>query len=297
MRWPRLLPQKNEHSPASENADHHHSNRAVLAGFEVDAEMVSDLGCVRANNEDAGRIVCASDGDKCSRMLLVVADGMGGHNAGEIASAIAISVIEAAYDRMRDEPAGQLKEALEAANKAIHQKSLQKSETEGMGTTCTALLLQDGYAYSAHVGDSRIYLIRKDAIYLMTEDHSAVMELVKRGELSLEEARRHPDKNVVTRCLGTRPQVEVSAWPEPLPLRPDDHFLLCSDGLYDQVNDEEIRAIVASRTASEACEELVRITKERGAPDNVTVAVVGFKPVGSADPSGSRKTRQIEVLS
>lgn len=296
MRWPRLFPLKKEHPPAGVGAGHHHSCPAMFSGFELDAQIVSDLGCVRANNEDAGRIVRASDGDRCSRMLLVVADGMGGHNAGEIASATAISVIEAAYEQMRNEPAEQLKEALETANKAIHQKSMQKSETEGMGTTCTALLLQDGYAYSAHVGDSRIYLIRKNAIYLMTEDHSAVMELVKRGELSLEEARRHPDKNVVTRCLGTRPQVEVSAWSEPLRLQPDDHFLLCSDGLYDQVNDEEICAIVAPRTAAAACEELVRITKERGAPDNVTVAVVGFKPVGSAGPSGSRKTRQIEVL-
>lgn len=228
-------------------------------------------------------------------MLVAVADGMGGHNAGEIASSIAIGVIESAYHEMRDEPAGRLKLALESANAAIHKRSTEADETRGMGTTCTALLLQDGFAYSAHVGDSRLYLIRNDGIYLMTEDHSAVMQLVRSGELSLQEARHHPDKNVVTRCLGTQPQVEITAWPRPLPLQLGDHFLLCSDGLYDQVEDDEICAIVSPRKAAEACEELVRLAKERGAPDNVTVAVVGLEPVVGPSRDAARITRQVEV--
>lgn len=296
MRWANLLRTKKESSPA-DRIEGNHGRLAIAPSFELDAYMLSDVGCIRTNNEDSGRIVRGCGKDRGSRMLVVVADGMGGHNAGEIASATAISVIEAAYDHMRNEPAGHLKEALESANTAIHRKSIENTETLGMGTTCTALLLQDGFAYSAHVGDSRIYLIRKDAMYQMTEDHSAVMELVKRGELSLEEARHHQDKNVVTRCLGTRPQVDVSAWPEPLPLQPGDHFLLCSDGLYDQLEDKEICAIVRPRTAAAACEELVRVAKERGAPDNVTVAVVGLEPVGSAARPGSRVTRQLEVHS
>lgn len=295
MRLANLLRRKREGSPA-DTIERNQGRLVIAPGFELDAQMLSDVGCIRTNNEDSGRIVRGCNKDRGSRLLVVVADGMGGHNAGEIASATAISVIEAAYHRMRDEPAGYLKEALESANTTILQKSIENTETQGMGTTCTALLLQDGFAYSAHVGDSRIYLIRKNAIYLMTEDHSAVMELVKRGELSLEEARHHPDKNVVTRCLGTRPQVEVSAWEEPLPLQAGDHFLLCSDGLYDQVEDEEICAIVCPRTAAAACEELVRVAKQRGAPDNVTVAVVGLAPVESAGRPGARVTRQVEVL-
>lgn len=228
-------------------------------------------------------------------MLVLVADGMGGHNAGEIASATAISVIEAAYEQMHAEPAAQLKEALENANATIHRKSTRNVETRGMGTTCTALLLQDGFAYSAHVGDSRLYLIRNQAIYLMSEDHSAVMDLVKTGELTLQEARHHPDKNLVTRSLGTHPEVEVSGWPAPLPLQPGDHFLLCSDGLYDQVEDDEMCAIVLPRKAADACEELVRKAKERGAPDNVTVAVVGLQTAAPPANMAPAVTRPAEV--
>jgi serine/threonine protein phosphatase PrpC len=295
MRWPRFL-RNGKNAPHGEAATGKGAHQAFTPRFVLDANLLSDVGCTRTENEDSGRIVRDSMSDQSDRMLVVVADGMGGHNAGEIASATAISVIEASYEKMREEPAGQLKEALENANATIHRKSIQDSETQGMGTTCTALLLQDGHAYSAHVGDSRIYLIRKKAIYLMTEDHSAVMRLVQLGQLSLQEARHHPDKNVVTRCLGTRPEVEISSWPEPLALQQGDHFLLCSDGLYDQVEDEEIRSIISSRRAAAACEELVRLAKERGAPDNVTVAVVGLLPIASAPKSCSPVTRQVEVI-
>lgn len=294
MRWPRFL-RPGKHRLGSEMIAENGTGPQSAASFVLDADLLSDTGCARTNNEDSGRILRDSSGDQANRMLVVVADGMGGHNAGEVASATAISVIEAAYEEMRTEPAGQLKEALENANATIHKTSMQSSRTQGMGTTCTALLLQDGFAYSAHVGDSRIYLIRKDAIYLMTEDHSAVMQLVKTGELSLQEARHHPDKNVVTRSLGTRPQVEVSTWPQPLLLQPGDHFLLCSDGLYDQVEDEEICAAVLPRSASEACEELVRMAKQRGAPDNVTVAVVGLHPGVQVTQQLPHITRQVEV--
>lgn len=294
MRWPRFLRFRRSRSvagPAPNGA-----SRRVLSPFVLDADMLSDVGCVRNNNEDSGRIFRDFNGEGGNRMLVVVADGMGGHNAGEVASATAVAVIEAAYQDMRTEPGNRLKSALENANAAIHRESTQNAETRGMGTTCTALLLQDGFAYSAHVGDSRLYLIRKDAIYLMTEDHSAVMQLVKTGDLTLEQARHHPDKNVVTRCLGTQPEVEVSSWPEPLPLQPGDHFLVCSDGLYDQVEDDEICAIVLPRKAAEACEELVRLAKERGAPDNVTVAVVGLQPMPAPPQMGPPITRQIEVF-
>lgn len=289
MRWPRF--HRNGENIPGELSVTKGASASAAASFVLDADLLSDVGCARANNEDSGRIIRDS-----SRLLVVVADGMGGHNAGEIASATAISVIEAAYGRMRAEPAGQLSQALRKANATIHQKSMQHAETHGMGTTCTALLLQDGYGYAAHVGDSRIYLIRENTIYLMTEDHSAVMQLVKSGDLTLEEARHHPDKNVVTRCLGTRAQVEVAEWPEPLPLQAGDHFLLCSDGLYDQVEDDEICAAVLGREPGEACDELVRMTKKRGAPDNVTVAVIRLHPVAPCPQFGSAVTRQVEVL-
>jgi PPM family protein phosphatase len=295
MRWLGFLRTRRAHS-AAELSNGNDAGLDISPRFVLDADMLSDVGCARSNNEDSGRIFRDFNTDGGIRMLVVVADGMGGHNAGERASATAVAVIEAAYHEMRTEPADRLKNALESANSTIHSESTRDAETKGMGTTCTALLLQNGFAYSAHVGDSRLYLIRNDAIYLMTEDHSAVMQLVKTGELSLQEARHHPDKNVVTRCLGTEPHVVVSAWPQPLPLQLGDHFLLCSDGLCDQVEDDEICAVVVPRKAAEACEELVRLAKERGAPDNVTVAVVGLQPVAEFSQLGAPITRQIEAL-
>lgn len=294
MRWFRSLLPKRVDARLHQAAGNGGKLRRPPA-FVLDADLLSDVGCSRTNNEDTGRIFRDFNSDAGNRMLVVVADGMGGHNAGEIASAMAIEVIEAAYHEMRNAPFLRLKDALETANATIHRKATEREEMRGMGTTCTALLLQDGFAYAAHVGDSRIYLIRKDAIYLMTEDHSTVMQLVKDGELTLEEARHHPDKNVVTRCLGTHPYVEVSAWSQPLPLQLGDRFLLCSDGLYDQVEDDEICAVVLPRRAAEACEGLVRLAKERGAPDNVTVAVVGLEPVAAVPAHAAPVTRQIEV--
>ena len=163
-----------------------------------------------------------------------------------------------------------------------------------MGTTCTALLLQGGYAYSAHVGDSRLYMLRDNEIYLMSEEHSQVMEMVRSGLLDPSEARHHPDKNIITRALGRQSQVEVSTWGQPMPLRAGDGFVVCSDGLYDQIEDSEICAVVQPRSASSACRELVRIAKERGGSDNITVAITRLLP--PHPPSLLRTTRQVEAL-
>ena len=255
---------------------------SVHVSYTVDAEILTDVGCVRDHNEDCISILCERDGNRGDRALVVVADGMGGHNAGEVASAIAVQQVEAAYSEMRTEPSENLKHALEHANAIIHKQSEDNKEMSGMGTTCTALLLQDGYGFSAHVGDSRLYLIRKRGIFLMSEDHSAVMELVTAGTLTLEQARQHPDKNVITRSLGGREQVEVSTWPHPLPLLAEDRFLLCSDGMYDQIEDEEICGIVSSQSPADACRQLVDIARQRGGGDNISVAVVALRPVNRA---------------
>ena len=178
-----------------------------------------------------------------------------------------------------------------------------------MGTTCTALLLQDGWAYSAHVGDSRTYLLRHDGFYLVTEDHSQVMEMVKAGILSLDEARHHPDKNVITRALGRQPEVDVATWPQPMLIQAGDAFLLCSDGLCDVLEDAEMQAVTSTHTAADACEELVHLARTRHASDNITVAVVKLLPLargdrspGDPDPltqsnphNGSRPTRRVEI--
>jgi len=152
-----------------------------------------------------------------------------------------------------------------------------------MGTTCTALLLQDGQAYAAHVGDSRIYLLRDGELYLATEDHSQVMEMVRAGFLTIGEARHHPGKNIITRALGRQAEIEVDTWPQPLALQSGDTFLLCSDGLCDAMEDDEIYATISGRSAREACEELVRLARQRHAADNVTVAIVRLLSLATKD--------------
>jgi PPM family protein phosphatase len=275
----------------------------------LDADLLSDVGCVRTNNEDNGRLLRdPAPGRTHHRLLAVVADGMGGHNAGEVASALAIEVMEAAFPKLLTHPAQRLQQAMTAANERIYTESDQNAERNGMGTTCTALLVQDNQAYSAHVGDSRLYLLRNGEMYLVTEDHSQVFEMVKAGVLTLHEARHHPDKNVITRALGRQPHVEVAIWPQPMPVQAGDAFLLCSDGLCDVLEDEEINSVASAHTAADACEELVRLAKSRNAPDNITVAIVKLLPTMKAQgtaaeqepalsehTNGSRPTRRVEM--
>lgn len=283
----------------------------ITEPFLVDADLLSDVGCVRTNNEDNGRIMRdpnATPGH--DRTLLVVADGMGGHNAGEVASALAAETLESAFPEMQKDPAQALKQAVLEANRRVYTESEANPERNGMGTTCTALLIQGSQAYSAHIGDSRIYLLRNGGIYLVTEDHSQVFELVKAGVLTLQEARHHPDKNVITRALGRQPQVEVATWPQPMPVQPGDGFLLCSDGLCDVLEDDEMNSVASAHNAADACEELVRLAKSRHASDNITVAVVKLLPVTAnktpTEPNplppkdannGSRPTRRVEMES
>jgi protein phosphatase len=180
------------------------------------------------------------------------------------------------------------------ANRVIVDAGGSDQRLRGMGTTCTALVLRHGLAYCAHVGDSRLYLVRDGEIFLMTEDHSAVMHLVKSGAISPAEARHHPDKNVIVRALGGRPKVEVSAWPKPLGVRPGDRFVLCSDGLYDLVEDIEIRGAALSYMPQVACERLVALARERGGPDNISVGILAMNDAAS-DPHPIRATRAVEV--
>jgi protein phosphatase len=247
--------------------------------FLIEAEFLSDVGCVREHNEDCVSILRERNNSRGDRVLLVVADGMGGHNAGEVASAAAIATLENAFAKMRSEPAAHLKNAFLEANASIHKQSLEEASERGMGTTCTALLLQDGLGYSAHVGDSRLYLIRNGGIYQLSEDHSAVMELVTLGQITMEQARHHPDKNVITRSLGGREQVEISTWTEPMHLLAGDRFLLCSDGLYGEIEDEEIGRVAAVQSPLNACRQLVDIARERGGGDNISVAIAELRPL------------------
>jgi protein phosphatase len=248
-------------------------------GFAVTASFRSDIGRHRDVNEDCWLLEQPRDEAvrKQKGILALVADGMGGHAAGDVASKLAASVIRAKYYDSTAPPAQALEEALHAANRALYQMANKQSQLRGMGTTCTALVLWNDVALSAQVGDSRLYLVRERQIYLMSEDHSAVMEMVRRGAMSLADARQHEDKNIILRALGPQPVVQVSTWQTPFPLRDGDQFVLCSDGLYDLVRDDEIQQIVSQCTPSEACEQLIACANERGGHDNITVSVIQVK--------------------
>jgi protein phosphatase len=233
---------------------------------------LTDVGKIRESNEDQFLVDDAIG-------LYAVADGMGGHAAGEVASEIAVrSVAEWLRGSPRaeteDEARRRLEEALSEANRKICESTAAHDERRGMGTTMVALLALPDRAVIAHVGDSRAYLLREGRLRLLTSDHSWVNEQVRMGILSEQDAQRHPMRNVVTRALGSRGEVRVDITQEPI--RPGDAFLLCSDGLNVMLEDEEIREALA-REASDpeaACRALVDAANGSGGEDNTTVVVV-----------------------
>ncbi len=247
--------------------------------FSVEKRIIvaslTDVGCVRDGNEDAFGVVRPLD-DSGAPLLAVVCDGLGGHAAGETASRIAVDVISTEYRKPAADPGAALTAAVRQANRVIHRTARTDPALAGMGTTCTALAIRDGRAWCAHVGDSRCYLMRNGGLVLMTEDHSSVMELVRDGTITAGEARHHPDKNVILRALGSHPEVEVWQWPQPFLLQPGDRLLLCSDGLYDLIEDDELLAAVDGAAPHAACTDLVALARQRGAPDNVTVVILAI---------------------
>ena len=244
--------------------------------YAVDASFRTDVGCSRELNEDAATIIHPDEQELLvsKGTLAVIADGMGGHSAGEVASRIAVDIVGHSYYQSSKAPQEALVDAVIEANTAIHDAAKQNGGLKGMGTTCTALALQNQSAIHAQVGDSRLYLVRGGSAYQLSEDHSLVMQMVKDGVISLEEARSHPDRNVIIRALGRQAKVEVASWEKPLPVKPDDRFVLCSDGLYGVVEDDEIAKTVASVASTSACDRLVKMANDRGGPDNISVCVL-----------------------
>lgn len=262
------------------------------------ASVQTDVGCVREANEDSGRHVQSSDPQIQTQKgtLTIVADGMGGHASGEVASQMAVELISDFYYQDTKNPTDiALKNAIEAASRSIYEASLTKEKYFGMGTTVVALILQNDTAYVAHVGDSRVYRLRGAEFQQITEDHSQVMEMVKYGIISREEAKTHDDKNIILRAMGTQAEVEAELT-QPFRVAPNDVFLLCSDGLCDMLDDEEMRGIlISSADVHEACERLIEEAKQRGGHDNITVGIVKVTPSGDAEARTVRATREIEI--
>lgn len=245
-------------------------------------EIVSstDPGMVRSHNEDS----VASD---AANGLAVLADGMGGYNAGEVASGIAVktivNLVREAYLAQELEgvdkatglhrPSIILRDAIARANKIIHQTSKSQTQCEGMGTTVVSALFHDNRVALAHVGDSRMYRLRKETFEQLTMDHSLLQELVDRGFYSPEEAQRATNKNYVTRALGVEPTVDVEV--HEYPVEPGDWLVLCSDGLTDMVEDEDIHLTISTfgGNLDTVARQLVQLANDSGGRDNISVVL------------------------
>ena len=260
--------------------------RVLPSRLTFRAASRTDVGCVREGNEDAVSVVFVPDG----AVVATLCDGMGGHAAGEVASDLAVKTIVEHAPQL--DSAASLVSAVDAANRRIRRAMSRDRALLGMGTTCVVLRLQGQAAICAHVGDSRAYLVRDGGIYRLTEDHSHVRDLVRDGALADQDARHHPDKNVILRALGPAEHVEATTFSAPLQLRAGDRFLLSSDGLHDLADDQEFMPALALSDPDDACGALIALARDRGAPDNVTVCIVDA--VGSP-VSHLAETRAVEV--
>lgn len=226
----------------------------------------SEKGCIRKNNEDSFLVLSAEG-------LYAVADGMGGHRAGEVASSVALHELETwapRFTELEDQALeNELTEAFVHANQVVHESSLKDPENAGMGTTLTVLLIRNEKVVIAHVGDSRAYLWRNQMLIPLTMDHSLVGELVRLGQISLDEAKRHPQRNVLMRAIGADPTIEVDC--RSIGLQAEDVFLLCTDGFSNMISDQELTEEFLEQSPwEERLEKLRQLTLERGAPDNFT---------------------------
>jgi PPM family protein phosphatase len=241
---------------------------------------LSNTGKVRSENQDClGKFPEGTDALSVSKgQLFVVADGMGGHAGGQLASDIAVRTLGVAYASASTEDIREsLLQAFQKANEEILAHARAYPQYTGMGTTCTALVLQNTNAVIAHIGDTRVYRIGRNRITQLTDDHSKVAEMIRRNIITKEEAKRHPERSHLYRALGIRPAVEVDII-DRVPIRPPVTFLMCTDGLYNHVDDDEMRRIVGVLPPDEAVNELVNLANDRGGLDNISVQIIRVNP-------------------
>jgi len=245
----------------------------ALDEYCLEIGALSDVGRQRDSNQDQ---VGYSKSAGNNTVLAIVADGMGGHQGGEVASRLAVELILQDYGN--GEPhvlsAKELKRYFNRVNTAIYSHAQGSESLQGMGTTLVSLAIAQGMACYAFVGDSRLYLVRAGECRQLSKDHTVVAEMLKQGLITAEAAASHPDKNVITRAIGTYPNVDVDSSNKPLPIKIGDCFLLCSDGLHDLVNSTEMQQALVEHTAQQACEVLIQLANSRGGHDNISVLVV-----------------------
>jgi PPM family protein phosphatase len=243
----------------------------------VELASLSDVGCQRENNEDRYSYwePAADPQFPIKGRLAIVADGMGGYEGGQEASRIAVEVIENIYaNTSAGDPRTWLLQGFQAAHRRIQEYAEKYPDLQGMGTTCTAMALLDHLLYFAHVGDSRLYLVRGSSISRLTHDHSYVSRLVENGVLRADEAESHPQRHILTAALGAGNNITPDSPAQPVSLQSEDVLVLCTDGLWGLLTEDEIQIAVAGKTAAEICDTLVDTVKKRGGPDNITMQVL-----------------------
>lgn len=246
----------------------------MQSGMEVAA--LTDVGCQRENNEDSYSSWHPASAESQSKgSLFTIADGMGGHEGGQEASQLAVKTIEQIYS---SSPIADTRTALLVAFDAAHRKIKEYAEAHpalhGMGTTCTAIAIIGHDLYFSHVGDSRLYLSREGKLHRLSRDQSYVGRLVEQGIISDEQAGTHPQRNILTGALGAGADVVPESPEQPISLEPADIVLLCTDGLWSVVSEEEIQSCLQAKTLETACQNLVQLAKDRGGPDNITLQTV-----------------------
>jgi len=250
--------------------------------MRVEAGVATDIGRVRERNEDSYLV---------EPPLFAVADGMGGHRGGAVASELALEKVEELHRAGKSS----LTELVRAANRAVFERSMSDRAVAGMGTTLTAATVDRDGIHLAHVGDSRAYLLRAGAFRQVTEDHTLVNRMVQTGEISPDEAEVHPHRNVLTRVVGTEPDVDVDL--EDIPVLDGDRLLICSDGLTNMVTEAQIQAILeATPNPQEASDRLVKAANRAGGIDNITVVVLdileGDEPADASTATAIRASRR-----
>lgn len=261
---------------------------------EVKAIVISDIGQVRTNNEDNGVFIKPSWANNQMGYLAVVADGMGGHQAGEVASRMATEIIRAHYYKKKDEPKSRLLASMVKANKDILNKAKDNTSLKGMGTTCTAAAIINERVIVGHIGDSRLYHLKNGRLKQVTTDHTYVQELLRQGIIGVDEVENHPNRNILTRVMGTKANVEFEVFEMNRPFEQDDKLLLCSDGLYDYFTIEELEEYMIASNIGKTAQNLVEMAKQRGGHDNITVIVIEKTQPAIANEQ-RKETREIKL--
>lgn len=250
---------------------------------EIEFAALSDVGLQRQRNEDFSAYWEPDGANELRRkgILAIVADGMGGYEGGQEASQIAVETLRETFVNARGTPHALLVSGMKAAHERIREYARYNPRLFGMGTTCTAACVVRGHLYFAHLGDSRLYLVHEGKISRLTRDHSYVGRLIESGLIDPTDAETHPQRHILTAALGVGDDPIPDTPLEPLPLQNGDLLLLCTDGLWGLVKDEELRETVMRHAPESACRQLVELAKNRGAPDNITLQLLRFMGNGA----------------